>query len=303
MTCTAVLNENTATYSVTFAHSSAFTANTGLGINWNVTANTTPGLYNVNITLVLRLFDPLTGVLINAFPDATPKLSVISYNHTEDLYSDTLVDAATMIQLDGGTANAWHYNVTANQTNLTGAVAYVTFNLTGNPFLGSQGYHLNWSLPSASIDTSLFEGAAHANQTWESQNHVNATFCKLGTASDACVGNGYANITFATTGSVATLPPDSVTIPALIMFLSLAGAAFGFSFVNPWARLLGAMTQLVCVWLTLSNASQFAGGFQNFLEVTLTLLFGSMMILLWKIYTDFSEARPKRDEEGDIIDG
>jgi hypothetical protein len=305
MTCTATLNENTATYSVTFAHASAFTANTGIGINWNVTTNITPGLYDVNITMVLRLFDPFTGILVQAFPDMTPKLSVLSYNHTQDLYNDVPVNAQTMQLLDGGMATAWHYNFTANQSNLTGAVAYVTFNLTGNPFLGSQGYHLNWTPPStaASIDTSQFEGAAHANQTWESQPHVNSTYCKLGTATDACVSNGYANITFASTGSVPILPPDSVTIPALIMFLSLAGAAFGFAFINPWARLLGAMTQLVCVWITLSNSSQFAGGFQNFLEVTLLLLFGSMLILLWKIYTDFSETRAKRDEEGDIIDG
>lgn len=145
--CTLTNSPNVGFYNFTYTYASPFTANTAIGILWNVTPNATAGLYNVNVSMVLRIYDPITDAPALAFPTGAVRLTVSSFNHstTEPSYYTKTVDRQAMTQLSPASA-AWWYNFTTNQSGLSGAVAYVSFNLTGNPFLGSQGYHTNWTI-------------------------------------------------------------------------------------------------------------------------------------------------------------
>jgi hypothetical protein len=153
VTCSGSLNGNFAQYTIRFAHATSFTANTGGAISVNITLNeSNPNLFNINATMVLRAFDPITGTILLAVPDFPNniRITVFGFNRTTDTYNDLVVDNGIMTQLDG-VSSAWWYNFTASKLNITGAAIYANFNLTGNPYLVSQGYHFNWSIASDTV--------------------------------------------------------------------------------------------------------------------------------------------------------
>jgi hypothetical protein len=160
LNCTFTLAPNVGFYNVSFLYASPVTSNTGIATSWNVTAN--GSLYNVNLTVVLRTYDPITDGPVLAIPDDFPKLTLLAYNRSSELFDIYVTNRTIMQQLDG-ISSAWWYNFTTTQTNLTPMVAYMSFNLTGNPYLGSNAYHLNSTVASTSLggdSTSLPENVA-----------------------------------------------------------------------------------------------------------------------------------------------
>lgn len=66
-TCAASGSGNTASYRITYFHTSPFTADKAVGIIWNITKN--GSLYDVNVTSIHRMYDTTSDDLIQIFPD------------------------------------------------------------------------------------------------------------------------------------------------------------------------------------------------------------------------------------------
>lgn len=145
MTCTATANGNTATYAVRFFHSSAFSANIAVAVQWNVTTFIPDnGTAAVNVTSCLREYDQASDSVLRIFPDDAPKLTVEAYNPATDLHDHVLFDRFVMQNEDTvSTATCYRALVYADEQWLrNGAIAYTTTNFTGSPFIGFAGYQL-----------------------------------------------------------------------------------------------------------------------------------------------------------------
>lgn len=140
MTCSSSGSGNTATYHIGFFHVSAFTANTDMTLNWNVTQNGT--LYDVNVTVLFRTYDPTFDAPIKSFPDDVIRVTV--FNRTSSTLSDyqsTIIYRKNATQLNP-TDSAYYVNFQATALDLSPAFAYATANITGRPFENGASYYL-----------------------------------------------------------------------------------------------------------------------------------------------------------------
>jgi hypothetical protein len=217
MTCTSSGNGNSASYTIRFFHASAFTANTVVGVKWNVTGEYN-GTMRVNITGILRTFDGTN--VVRTYPDDAPHVTVQRYDSDTGLYSMTLVDYGQMTLTWGTASAAFTYLFWTPPINLLDTFAFVQANLTGSNYMGTEGFTLQpygdfvvigniTVLGNATVrdhfTNSEVEGAAHANSTWcplpcssggGLSAYVNETFEGRAHANTTFEGQVHANTTF-----------------------------------------------------------------------------------------------------------
>lgn len=139
MTCSTSANGNTASYSVMFFHTSAFTANIQVAVLWNV-SKMRNGTYFANVSACYREFDQGTDSVIRIFPDSPPKLTVEQYDPATDLHDTLLVSRQIMTQEDTTSATCYRSNFYDANLATRDNFAYVAVNLTGSPFLGAEAF-------------------------------------------------------------------------------------------------------------------------------------------------------------------
>lgn len=225
--CTFTSSPNVGFYNFSFTYTSPFTANTGISISWNVTEN--GSLFDANVSMTLRIYDPITDAPALAIPSSDVRLTVFSFNRLTEQYDIRTVDRQIMHQLDGISSD-WFYNFTTNETALTGAMAYAQFNLTGNPFLGSQGYHLNWTIP-GSGGTQVFDGNFSGNFT----------------------------------GNVTDLGviPITIAYPVLLAGMFALSLVIAFAIRNPIPAFAGGIVNLVCLIIVTKNVVTMTDDLKN----------------------------------------
>lgn len=142
MTCSASGSGNSGSFMIGFFHVSAFTANAGTPLNWNVSANASR--FDVNVSVLFRMFDPVSGTVMSAFPDEVPRITVQFWNASNSRFNLVAVNAALMTQNDGGAGASYFYRFTTDRVNLSSpGWAFVTANVTGSPFMGQESYILD----------------------------------------------------------------------------------------------------------------------------------------------------------------
>jgi hypothetical protein len=144
VSCSASWSGNTASYTESFFFASAYTADTALGVKWNVTYETANGTYRANVTGILRAYDPTTDDVTATFPDKAPRCTIVAFDKTTGRYSRTLASRVMMTQSSSTAASFWCL-VWLARDDLADDFAFVYANVTGSPFVGQAGY----SLPTA----------------------------------------------------------------------------------------------------------------------------------------------------------
>lgn len=219
MTCTTTSNGNTAIYTVSFFHSSAFTANIQINVLWNVTLpQPVNGSAFANISACLREYDQGSDSVIRTFPDDTPKLTIEQYDPSDALHDIDIVSRQLMTAEDGPTSSCFQFAFWTSEQGLRDntSFAYVTTNFTGSPFMGSQGFVLRES----------FNGTYYGDGT---------------------------NLTFS--GEQIHLIPTSISIP-LAFILSLGAIAFVALFTrNMIAQGVSALLALTVTFMVFANLS------------------------------------------------
>lgn len=255
--CRSNFNGNYASYNITYNHTTTLSANTGIAIVVNTTANGTN--WDVNVTMVLRQFDSVTGQVVRAMPDNIPQLTVLGFNRNTEGFDDIIQNKQSMIQLDGITSE-YYRTFTATTTNLTPAAIYINFNLTGISYLGSQGYTLTTN---------------------------NLTAITNGTFTGNFIGN------FTALGF--TSPPEDriLNLLWLISFLFLAGIAMLFATKNPFLILLGEVVFLIAGGLVLSYQTPLGDSWGYLLLIVIGLL----ILGGWRLLAIFNEFKNVEQEE------
>lgn len=156
LTCTASANGNSASYVITFTHTSPYSADFVVAVRWNVTllAN---GSYLANVSTVFRSYDPTTDTLIAALADEAPRLHVQRFDASTGRYSAQTVERVSMTLTGGAASAAYYHNFYPSQADLFDAFAFVRANLTGRVFVGSEGFQLANSTSGSSGNFTIAE--------------------------------------------------------------------------------------------------------------------------------------------------
>lgn len=170
MDCTTSGGGNSASYHIAFFHVSAFTANSDMTLNWNVTVNQSGG-YDVNLTVLIRTFDASVDGPVKSFADDVVKFTVFNKTSSDQNdYLSTIIFRAVGTQvntLDSGYWTRFH----ANESDLKPAFGYVTANITGRPFENGASFYL----PQASGLNGNFTGSFMGDVTFTSLNGMLST--------------------------------------------------------------------------------------------------------------------------------
>lgn len=150
--CSASSNGNTALYHIAFFHVSAFTANTDISTSWK-TVLLPNGSYLVNVTSVIRTYDPTQDQSVLEFADDAVRLTVFNWSAPNQNFLSTIVQRGIMMQLD--TDSAYSFTFYASQEQLQPAYAYVTANITGRTFTNGNGFYQQLSTSSGATGNFL----------------------------------------------------------------------------------------------------------------------------------------------------
>lgn len=138
MTCTTSENGNSASYTVSFFHTSGVTSGTNIAVSFNVTSNTT-GTW-ANISAIIRYYEGACDCVEKAFPDDLVKLTLQAYNTTSAKW-DIVITERTIMQPPIITESNYNTTIKLNNSYMAFPIlASVTTNITGKPFIALATY-------------------------------------------------------------------------------------------------------------------------------------------------------------------
>lgn len=278
LSCTASWSGNTATYVVHFFFASAYTADTALGVKWNVTFVPSNGTILANVTGILRVYDPTSDDVIATFPDAAPKCTILAFDSATGRYSRVVADRVVMTQSSPTSASFWCLTW-ITKADLVDDFAFVYANVTGSAFVGQAGY----ALPAIASDLTVVSNitvlgaAAAAGYTGDGSQLAGVSHCDT---PNGCSGNFTVN---GANGMIST-SFDPYVQPMVFGGMTL-GATIASLWVSRKNRILpklavATLLVMAAIWAASVSVSSDASAFR---WVAVIMTAGWTILVLYSI--------------------